>query len=107
MAVAFALRDGHGKPKAAQSSSAAPSMTATSQPGEGGPRGTTKIQPVVPGWQVVLNGDLNVACDVPKDWTVLGEGRDLAVHNEMGFPVSSTERPPTSSTAPQTQYVPG
>ncbi|MEU2395202.1 hypothetical protein [Streptomyces sp. NPDC007369] len=60
-----------GNPPAA--SSAAPQSPAASSPGAN-PRAGGDIQPVIPGWKVVVNPKYGTAFDVPADWNVLSPG---------------------------------
>ncbi|WP_431947951.1 hypothetical protein [Actinacidiphila sp. bgisy167] len=78
-----------GSPTASASSpdSPAPSPSPTAseddRPGPDDARGNpgeAAVTPVVPGWQTVVRGDMGVAYDVPKGWTV--KPRDLLIGYE-------------------------
>ncbi|MDX3097956.1 hypothetical protein PV703_28440 [Streptomyces sp. ME01-24h] len=67
-----------GSPVASESAtgSAAPTTSATAHEEGPGPDdarakpGADTVEPVVPGWQTVVRGDMGVAYDVPRGWTV-------------------------------------
>ncbi|WP_404961257.1 hypothetical protein [Streptomyces sp. 147326] len=71
---------------------AASSPAATEAPAPAGsspnPRAGGSMQPVIPGWKVVVNTKYNVAYDVPPEWNVNDSGVSLSIHDEAdGKPV--------------------
>ncbi|QES51246.1 hypothetical protein DEJ50_28840 [Streptomyces venezuelae] len=78
----------------APASSPATSPTAA-QPTDN-PRAGGAIQPVIPGWKVVVNPKYGVAFDVPPEWKVLGSGVSSGITDETkkdGMPVISMSAP--------------
>ncbi|MEV7445105.1 hypothetical protein AB0O22_28910 [Streptomyces sp. NPDC091204] len=52
------------------------------------PRAGGTMQPVIPGWKVVVNTKYNVAYDVPPEWNVNDSGVSISIHDETdGKPV--------------------
>ncbi|WP_030711443.1 hypothetical protein [Streptomyces sp. NRRL F-2580] len=52
------------------------------------PRAGGNMQPVIPGWKVVVNTKYNVTYDVPPEWNVNDSGVSLSLHDETdGKPV--------------------
>ncbi|MGW7006829.1 hypothetical protein ACWGCW_29420 [Streptomyces sp. NPDC054933] len=90
--IAMGLRGGDTTTTAASgtpsaSASATPSASAPSGPQEAGPRGDgSNVQPVVPGWQVVVRADRKVAFDVPQGWAVKKQDEIIGFEDEKGNP---------------------
>ncbi|MER5929182.1 hypothetical protein [Streptomyces sp. NPDC002054] len=83
-----------------QNSASAPASTpASSAPATkpaDNPRAGGAIQPVIPGWKVVVNTKYGVAFDVPQEWKVLGSGVSSGITDEIkkdGMPVISMSAP--------------
>ncbi|MEV7523785.1 hypothetical protein [Streptomyces sp. NPDC091371] len=69
-----------GKPA---TSSSAPATTAPAPAGSSAnPRAGGDVQPVVPGWKVVINPKYGTAFDVPPEWKVLGSGMSVGFEDE-------------------------
>jgi hypothetical protein len=92
--AAMGLRDGGGGATTTATSappsatvSASPSTAQPSGPPEAGPRGDgTDVQPVVPGWQVVVRADRKVAFDVPQGWKIKQQDELIGFEDEKGNP---------------------
>ncbi|MEU6388195.1 hypothetical protein [Streptomyces sp. NPDC046939] len=79
-------KDGDKKnPAASQSASPSPSASA-SETGGGNPRGSdAAVQPVVAGWQPVVNAKHKTVFDVPPDWEVSPGGSDQIIGFEYDY----------------------
>ncbi|MEU6172699.1 hypothetical protein ABZ832_12285 [Streptantibioticus parmotrematis] len=98
----FLLGGGHKKAEAKAPASASASAPAAanpadpqpSDPDDAGPRGSgTDVKPVVPGWQVVANGDRKVAFDVPPGWQIPSEDTVIGFEDEKGNPAVRADSP--------------
>ncbi|MER6202557.1 hypothetical protein ABT234_34955 [Streptomyces sp. NPDC001586] len=79
-------RDDDKKTEANDKPPATSSPTASETPAPAGsspnPRAGGNLQPVIPGWKVVVNTKYNVAYDVPPEWNVNDSGVSLSIHDE-------------------------
>ncbi|MEV4195251.1 hypothetical protein [Streptomyces toxytricini] len=83
-----------GKP-AASSSAPAPAPSEPAPTGEN-PRGGGDVQPVVPGWKVVVNPKYGTAFDVPPEWNVASPGVIASFTDDVkndGKPIISFSAP--------------
>ncbi|MGW7461484.1 hypothetical protein [Streptomyces sp. NPDC054797] len=80
--------EANDKPPAASSSAPVSETPAPAGSGSANPRAGGAMQPVIPGWKVVVNTKYNVAYDVPPEWNVNDSGVSLALNDEKdGKPV--------------------
>ncbi|MDF2256388.1 hypothetical protein [Streptantibioticus ferralitis] len=86
--VTLALHSGGKKTTESKRPVASPSPSQTTNQPQGDTPNSSggDVQPVVAGWQVVEHGSLNVAFDVPKDWTVEPAQATVSFNGADGFP---------------------